>query len=322
MLKVRPPPRASTARRNKGVRQGRRWVRAYMAQRLFNYDVVDKLGEGARSTIYLVQDPETGRKFALKHVKRDEQKDIRFIEQMEQEFEISRQFNHPNLRRTYDLKIAKTLLLKVNEAYLVMELVDGKALDVYLPPDLLDILEAFTQAAQGLKYMHGLGFVHCDIKPNNILRNDAGLVKVIDYGQSCKIGTIKERIQGTPDYIAPEQVARRPVTIQTDVFNLGATLYWAVAGKTIPTLYTTSKKGENSLLSDDLITQPVQHNPQLPQAVNKLVMDMIATNPRKRPDDMDEVIRRLELGKHLIEKERNPKLTPKVDPGSLSDTMI
>lgn len=291
-----------------------------MGQRLLNYEVLERLGEGARSTIYLVVDPETGRKYALKHVKRDDQKDIRFIEQMEQEFEISRQFNHPNLRRTYDLKIQKTLLLKVHEAYLVMELVDGRPLDVYLPGDLLEILETFTQAAQGLKYMHGLGFVHCDIKPNNILRNDAGAVKVIDYGQSCKIGTTKERIQGTPDYIAPEQVARRPVTIQTDVFNLGATLYWAVSGKTIPTLYTTSKKGDNSLLSDDLITQPIQLNPKLPQPVNNLVMDMIATNPRKRPTDMDEVIRRLELGKHLIETERSPKPAPS-GPSSLSDTM-
>jgi len=268
-----------------------------------------------------VQDGETGRKYALKHVKREDQKDIRFIEQMESEFEISRQFNHPNLRRTYDLKINKTLLLKVNEAFLVMELVDGRPLDVFLPTDLLEILETFTQAAQGLKYMHGLGFVHCDIKPNNILRNDAGLVRVIDYGQSCKTGTVKDRIQGTPDYIAPEQVARRPVTTQTDVFNLGATLYWAVSGKTIPTLYTTSKKGDNSLLSDDLITQPNQLNPTLPGPVNMLVMDMIATNPRKRPTDMDEVIRRLELGKHLIEKEREPKLGQKIDPTSLSDTM-
>jgi eukaryotic-like serine/threonine-protein kinase len=293
-----------------------------MGQKLLNYDILEKLGEGARSTIYLAVDPETGRRYALKHVKRDDQKDIRFIEQMEQEFEISRQFNHPNLRRTFELKIQKTLLLKVTEAFLLMEYFDGKALDVYLPPDLLEVLEVFSQAAQGLKSMHQLGYVHCDIKPNNILRAANGEVKVIDFGQSTKSGTVKERIQGTPDYIAPEQVARRPVTPQTDIFNLGATMYWAVTAKTIPTLYTTSKKGENSLLSDDLIVQPVTLNPKLPQALNKLVMDMIATNPRKRPDEMDEIIRRLELAKHLVEKERNPSVAPASDPSKLSDTMI
>src|SRR6185503_19940897 len=102
-----------------------------MAQKLLHYDVLERLGEGARSTIYLVQDPEPKQVYALKHVHRDVQKDIRFIEQMETEFEVSRQFTHPNLRRTYELKITKTMLLKVNEAFMTMEYVDGKPLDVF-----------------------------------------------------------------------------------------------------------------------------------------------------------------------------------------------
>src|SRR5437016_1866682 len=101
-----------------------------MAQKLLHYDVLERLGEGARSVIYLVSDPQKGGQvFALKHVQRADQKDIRFIEQMETEFEISRQFTHPNLRRCYELKINKTLLLKVTEAFLLMELVDGKPLE-------------------------------------------------------------------------------------------------------------------------------------------------------------------------------------------------
>lgn len=281
-----------------------------MVQKLLQYDVVEQLGEGARSTIYAVVDPVTKRRYALKHVIRDEQKDIRFVEQMESEFELSKQFNHPNLRRTYELKIQKTLLLKVTEAFLLMELVDGVALDVRCPRSTMEVLDTFVQAAQGLKAMHQLGYVHCDIKPNNILRNDAGLVKVIDYGQSCKIGTVKERIQGTPDYIAPEQVARRPVTVQTDVFNLGATLYWALTGKNIPTLYTVNKKGENSFLVDDRIQAPIELNPVTPPAVSNLVMECISTSPKKRPADMDEMITRLEIGKHILFKQANPNAIP------------
>jgi eukaryotic-like serine/threonine-protein kinase len=192
-----------------------------MAQKLLHYEVLERLGEGARSTIYHVVDPATKKSYALKHVVRAEPKDLRFIQQMETEFEISRQFDHPNLRRSYDLKVVKTLLLKVSEAYLVMELVDGKTLDVRPPADMMAILDTFIFVAQGLKGMHQLGYVHCDLKPNNIMRDDKGVVKIIDFGQSCKIGTVKERIQGTPDFIAPEQVARRPISIQTDVFNLG-----------------------------------------------------------------------------------------------------
>src|SRR6478736_3096932 len=104
-----------------------------MAQKLLHYDVLERLGEGARSTIYAVRAPETNQNYALKHVLRESTKDIRFIEQMENEFEISRQFTHTNLRRSFDLKIVKSVFLKVNEAFLLMELVDGKPLDVRLP---------------------------------------------------------------------------------------------------------------------------------------------------------------------------------------------
>jgi serine/threonine-protein kinase len=274
-----------------------------MAQKLLHYEVLERLGEGARSTIYRVRDPETDQVYALKHVVRSDPKDIRFIEQMENEFEISRQFTHPNLRRSYDLKISKSLLLKVNEAFLLMELVDGKPLDVRLPSDMMQIVDTFIGAANGLKAMHQMAYVHCDIKPNNILRNESGIVKIIDFGQSCRIGTVKERIQGTPDYIAPEQVARRPVGIQTDVFNLGATLYWALTGRHIPTLYTVNKKGENSFLLDTRIDTPQDLNPKVPTALSNLVIECISTKPTKRPADMDEVITRLELAKHILNKQ-------------------
>ena len=239
-----------------------------MAQKLLNYEVIEKLGEGAASTIYAVMDPLTKQTFALKHVIRESSKDIRFVEQMEAEFAISKQFKHPNLRRSYDLKIIKSMLLKVNEAFLIMELFNGRALDVYLPPSVVDIVDAFIQAAQGLKALHVMGYVHCDIKPNNIMRTDGGQVKVIDFGQSAKIGTVKERIQGTPDFIAPEQVTRRPISVQTDVFNLGATLYWALTGKHIPTAYTVNKKGENSFLLDTRIDTPQDLNPKVPGALS------------------------------------------------------
>jgi serine/threonine-protein kinase len=263
-------------------------------------------------------DPLTRQTFALKHVVRVDNKDIRFIEQMETEFAISRLFTHPNLRRSYELKINKTMLMKVHEAFLIMELFNGKALDVYLPPSIVDVVDAYIQAAQGLKALHVMGFAHCDIKPNNIMRDDNGHVKVIDFGQSVKIGTIKERIQGTPDYIAPEQVARRPISVQTDVFNLGATLYWALTGKNIPTLYTVNKKGENSFLLDTRIDSPQDLNPKVPNALSNLVMECIATKPQKRPADMDQVVTRLELSKHVLTRAANPITA--LEDSSLSDS--
>jgi len=275
-----------------------------MAEKILHYDVLERLGEGARSTIYAVSDPDTKKVYALKHVLREDNKELRFIEQVENEFEISRQFNHANLRKSYDLKVNKSLLMKKNEVFLLMELVEGKPLDVRLPGNMMDLLDTFIQCAQGLKAMHQMGYVHCDMKPNNIMRSDKGEVKLIDFGQSCKIGTIKERIQGTPDFIAPEQVARRPISIQTDVFNLGATMYWALTGRHIPTLYTVNKKGENSFLLDARIDTPQDLNPAVPTAISNLVMECISTRPQKRPSDMDDVITRIELGKHILNKQQ------------------
>ena len=284
-----------------------------MPQKLLNYEVLERLGEGARSVIYAVIDPDTKQVYALKHVVRAEPKDIRFIEQMAAEYEVSKSFTHPNLRRCFDLKIVKTMLLKVTEAFLVMELVDGRPLDVRPPSSLLEVIDTFIPAAQGLKSMHSMGYAHCDIKPNNILRSEKGTVKVIDFGQSCKIGTVKERIQGTPDYIAPEQVNRRPISVQTDVFNFGATLYWALSGKNIPTLYTVNKKGENSFLLDAAVPSPTDLNPKIPQPLSNLVMEMVATKAQKRPADMDEVVMRLELVRHVFQKTNQPAAASDVD---------
>jgi hypothetical protein len=97
-------------------------------------------------------------------------------------------------------------------------------------------------------------------------------------------------------------VNRKPINQQTDVFNLGATLYWNLTGKHIPTLYTVNKKGENSFLLDDRIDTPMDLNPKVPQAVSNLVMDCVSTRQQKRPVDMDAVITRLELGRHIIQK--------------------
>jgi serine/threonine-protein kinase len=202
--------------------------------------------------------------------------------------------------------------MKVHEAFLLMELFDGRPMDVRPPSTVLESTNIFLQAAQGLKALHAMGYAHCDLKPNNILTNDKGQVKVIDFGQACRIGTVKVRIQGTPDYIAPEQVARQPVTVQTDIFNFGATMYWALTGTVIPTLYTVKKKGANSFLLHGAIRAPIELNPKVPPALSKLTMECIETRVSERPPDLENVIMRLELSKHVLL--RNAGIAPPVDP--------
>ena len=133
-----------------------------MAQKLLQYEVLERLGEGARSVIYAVNDPRTRQVYALKHVLRNDKKDDRFIEQVETEFEVSKQFNHPNLRKSFELKITRNFLMQPKEAFLTMELFDGRPLDVRPPRDMVEIVDTFIQAAHGLKAMHALGYAHCD----------------------------------------------------------------------------------------------------------------------------------------------------------------
>lgn len=267
------------------------------ARYLFGYELLEKLGDGAGSVIHAVSDPKTSQIYALKHVYRKTDKDVRFIDQLHAEHQVSQHVAHPNLRKSVDFQQKKTLLGKVTEAVLILELFDGQPLDTLDIRDVPRLTQIFLEAARGLEAIHTAGFVHCDFKPNNLLLGREGMVKVIDLGQACTIGTKKERIQGTPDYIAPEQVKLLPVTPRTDIYNFGATMYWALTGTKMPTLFTI-KKGSNSLLSDDLIAAPAQLNPKVPATLSNFVMECVRLNPTKRPESMGEVVRRLEIILH------------------------
>ena len=273
-----------------------------MPQRIFDYEVLDYIGEGAGSLIYVVTHPQSRQLYALKQVVKRTDKDVRFFEQVENEFEVGRQFSHPTLRRSIEYKHNGTLLRKPTEAALVLEMFDGSPLDVQ-SRDLPSSVKTFTEVARGLAALHALGYVHCDLKPSNILISSEGRVKVIDFGQACKIGTCKERIQGTADFISPEQVKREPVTPRTDVFCFGATLYHALTGRAIPTLFTL-KRGDNSFLLDETIQTPHDIDPDIPEPLSNLVMECVRTNPAKRPQDMNELTRRLEIIEHVVRRRR------------------
>jgi serine/threonine protein kinase len=270
---------------------------------LFGYEVLDYIGQGAGSRIYLVSHADTRQIYALKHVVRSTERDERFVEQLEAEYEVGRLVNHPGLRRSIDVKVNRTLLRKTIDACLIMELVDGTPLEANPPRNVLDSVDCFIKVAQALLSLHQLGFVHCDLKPNNILRNSLGEVKVIDLGQACKIGTVKKRIQGTPDFISPEQVRCQEVTGKTDVFNFGATLYWCLTGRKLPTLFNI-KKGETSFLVDSEIPAPRGLNPAVPETLSNFVMECVKTNAAKRPE-MADCARRLEIMEHALRRSAN-----------------
>jgi len=262
------------------------------------FTIIRRIGNGARSTIYLATDEEDGTTVALKRLTYEKPEDRRVFEQTENEYKVAQRIDHPYVRKCYKLRKIRSLL-RVRELLLSMEHFDGKTLEESPTLSLGDVLLVLRLVATGLNAMHQAGFVHCDIKPNNILIGKAGAIKIIDLGQSCPIGTVKLRIQGTPDYIAPEQVRRRTLGPRTDIFNLGATMYWALTGKNVPTLIPKKIKTVG-LYEPQKSLAPHELKHQIPVGVSKLVMDCVKEDPAERPGNMVEVISRLDLMIHSI----------------------
>jgi len=262
-----------------------------------DFTLIKRIGNGARSTIYLANDKTNNEKIALKRVILERPQDHRIFEQVETEFKTAQKIDHPYIRKCYKLKKIRNIF-KLKEILLSMELVDAETLENTPPLSLIDILLIFRMVASGLNTMHQRGYVHCDIKPNNILMHKSGTVKIIDLGQSCKIGTVKQRIQGTPDYIAPEQVKRKPLGPKTDVFNMGATMYWALTGVNVPTLIP--KKDGLGLPIPQHRRAPHERKKQIPKGVSKLVMDCVENDPSKRPQNMVIIMSRLDVLIHSI----------------------
>lgn len=258
------------------------------------FTIIKKIGTGARSVIYLALDEESGQTVAVKRSVLETPEDLRIFEQMETEYKVSRKIDHPYVRKCYKI-IRKRKLLRTHELLLSMEYFDGQSLEELPGLSLGDVLLIFRMVATGLNAMHQKGYVHCDIKPNNILFSKKGAIKIIDLGQSCRIGEIKKRIQGTPDYIAPEQVRREPLSHRTDIFNLGATMYWALTGKNVPTLIPKKNEYGFSVPVTTGFKSPHEIYKKIPQALSDLVMECVRERPGDRPSSMSEIIARLDL---------------------------
>ncbi len=277
------------------------------------FRVISEIGRGAASVIYLVQDLKNKQIWALKHVVKKNPKEQRFLDQTEAEYKIASQLDHESIRKIPRI-IKKGTLLKTNELYLVMELVDGISLHEEQPDDLATLVDIFQQTASALGQMHDRGYVHADMKPHNVIvgvdLDNNHTAKLIDLGQSCKIGTIKKRIQGTPDYIAPEQVHRREITPKTDIYNFGATMYWALTGKNIPTAMGSQNDSLMGSLDDNLIEKatPVNAiNPLVPDRLNDLIMQCVEVDLDKRPASMDVVADKLDMILGMIRAESMPQ---------------
>ena len=137
--------------------------------------------------------------------------ELKFHEQAQHEFRVAQMLDHPNLIKIHTLETQRDWFFRVNKVQLLIEFVNGKTLDQSLKLTMPRLVQVFAKIAAGLMHMHRRGVCHADLKPNNIMLSKAGDVKIIDYGLAWIKGEQKDRVQGTPEYMAPEQSKHKTV---------------------------------------------------------------------------------------------------------------
>lgn len=287
-----------------------------------NYRIVEKLGEGAQSRLYRARCMRTGKDYTVKIVKVVRPEDMSILELLKAEHAIGTAVDHPVIRKIFEIRIMRQRL-RVRGGILFMEYVGGMTMsEKEFDRPLADVVRLFRSVAEGLHAMHLAGFVHADLKPSNILVNEDGLVKLIDLGQSCKIREAKPRIQGTIDYIAPEQVQRGVLDQRTDVFGLGAALHRVVTGKPVATeMNQTVSMNSPSLIGKRVSEIKHETTDDLPTCVARLIDDCCQYDPKNRLSDMAVVMQRLELAQTILEKQSTgarlePQEVPIADPSA------
>ena len=280
--------------------------------RLPGYKVRELVGSGAKAHIYRAEGPD-GNRVAIKHLLCNGKADQSAIRQVVAEHETASKLDHPNLRRSYSIHFRKKWM-RVQEVILVMEYVEGEHLTEYAKScGMVELADTFLQVARGLRAMHQAGLVHADLKPLNILVGRRGTVKIIDFGQSCPAGTAKQKIQGTPDFIPPEQVHLSPLDPRCDVFSLGATMYCLLAGHPLKTELNKHLTEQHAAaqVSRKPLKAPIWEDLDIPAILTKLVEDCCQVEREDRPQDMGTVIARLELIHASLTRQAGP--IPEID---------
>ncbi len=257
---------------------------------IHGYRVLKHIGSGAASEIFCVFEPKSGRLFALKQVLFDDKndKDDRFLVQAENEVKVSKKLSHDAIRRIHSVEKIRPKGWTRTEVIVLMELVDGTPLEgLLIGTPVIEKVRLLRVVAEALANMNDKGYVHADMKPNNVLVTEKGQVKVIDLGQAHPIGKAKGRIQGTPGFMAPEQTNVEPLNERTDVYNFGATMYWMLTGQEVPTANPQAGHVE--------VPQPANAlNPQVPPSLGEVISVCLQPNEHGRWKNMHAVIRQLD----------------------------
>lgn len=266
-----------------------------MAEKIGKFHVLGTLGSGAHSTILHIRRVADAKQFALKVVVIGGPDDLKYLEQAQHEFKVSQLVNHPNLIKVHALETVRDWLFRVQKVHLLIEYVNGKTLDTFRDLGIPNLVQIFAKVAAGLTHLHARHVCHSDLKPNNLMLSRTGEVKILDYGLARIAGENKGRVQGTPEYMAPEQARRGVVNERTDIFNFGVTMYRLVTWRLPPRVVEAAGALPINAKTWNKILKPVQEfNPKAPPELGELIVRCLAFEAEQRPRRMREVQQELD----------------------------
>ncbi|MEA4923392.1 MAG: Stk1 family PASTA domain-containing Ser/Thr kinase [Eubacteriaceae bacterium] len=259
------------------------------------YELLNKIGDGGMAVVYKAKDRLLNRFVAVKILKPEFLNDAKFIENFRKESHAAASLTHSNIVSIYDVG------REGNINYIVMELVEGKALSQIIkeeaPMDYRRVISISKQIAAGLSAAHKHGIIHRDVKPHNILINEEGVAKIADFGIAKAVSTTtivdntNETVMGSVHYFSPEQARGGYVDEKSDIYSLGIVMYEMITGE-VP--FDGDNPVSVALMHiNEEIKPPSQLVPGIPPNLEKIIMKATSKFQTNRYDSADEVIQAL-----------------------------
>ena len=253
------------------------------------YEIVKSIGEGGMANVYLANDTILDRKVAVKVLRGDLSSDDKFIRRFQREALSVSNLSHPNIVEVYDVGEED------GQHYIVMEYIEGKTLKQLLKKrdslTLTEVIDIMTQLTDGIAHAHESYIIHRDIKPQNIMIQDDGRIKITDFGIAMALNatqlTQTNSVMGSVHYLPPEQASGKGTTVKSDIYSMGILMYELLTG-------TVPFKGDNAVEialkhMKDKIPSIRKQNPAIPQSVENILLKATAKNPRNRYDTAREM---------------------------------
>lgn len=260
------------------------------------YNIIRELGHGATSTVYLAENSENKQSVALKlfnlDVLLDNQRAKAFRKLLLSEASLAGKLSHPNI-----VKIHEAVVDDSDVNYMVMEYVDGNSLEKLAEVDHLlplgNIAEIIYKCSKALEYAQFQGVIHRDIKPANIMICGENEVKISDFGSALLTNEESTQVSGvgSPAYMSPEQIREQMLTHQTDIYSLAVTMYRLLTGK-LPYDARNNYSMIYQIMNIDP-PPPSTYRPEIPPALDKIVMKAMCKDVTQRYQTWDEFARDL-----------------------------